>query len=255
MTQTQSETRYPLGRAVVVLPTYDERENIVELTQAILRQQQYIENFELIVLISDGDSKDGTIELGETLMAEHDNVYFTNIERRGIGAALYLGFKHAIEELDADVLIEMDSDFQHNPDDVPHLLAPIADGYDVVVGSRFLPDSENNMPAYRRLLSVGANNVLRTALGLKDITEITTSFRAIRKETFLLLDEDDVPWWEPKSFIAVPVFLVRLLEKGAKATEVRMTMHPRVHGYSKMVYWRYIQDVLWFSLKNRLGLA
>lgn len=251
--KTSDQAQYPLGRAVVVLPTYDEKDNIAAITQAITRQQTEIDNFELVILISDGHSKDGTIEIGEALAQEHEHIHFIDVKRRGIGAALYLGFMYAIEELDADVIIEMDSDFQHNPDDLPILLAPIADGYDVVVGSRFLPDSQNNMPAFRRVLSVGANGVLRLALGLKDITEITTSFRAVRKATFLQLDEDDVPWWEPQSFIAVPVFLVRMLEKGAKATEVRMTMHPRVNGYSKMVYWRYIRDVLWFAAKDRLS--
>ncbi|MGB7339465.1 MAG: glycosyltransferase [Phototrophicaceae bacterium] len=253
-TEAPSQTQYPLGRVVIVLPTYDEKDNIVALTHAISKQQNKIDNFELVILISDGHSKDGTIEIGEALAAEHEHIHFIDVNRRGIGAALYLGFKYAIDELDADVLVEMDSDFQHNPDDLPILLAPIAEGYDVVVGSRFLPDSQNNMPAFRRVLSVGANGVLRLALGLRNITEITTSFRAIRKATFLELKEDDVPWWEPQSFIAVPVFLVRMLENGAKATEVRMTMHPRVNGYSKMVYWRYVRDVLTFAVKDRLGL-
>lgn len=244
---------YPYGRAVVVLPSYDEKDNIEDITKAVLAQQAQINGFELLVLIADGHSQDGTIDIGQRLQAEHENVYFIDVNKRGIGAGLYLGFQHAINELAADVLIEMDSDFQHNPEDVPLLLAEIAKGYDVVVGSRFLPDSENNMPAFRRILSVGANGVLRTALGLRNITEITTSFRAIRTETFLTLDENDVPWWEEQSFIAVPVFLVRILEKGAKSTEVPMTMHPRVKGYSKMVYWRYVRDVLWFAFKDRLG--
>lgn len=244
---------YPHGRAVVVLPTYDEKENISRLVSAIQAQQEKINDFELVILISDGHSQDGTIEVGQQLADDHSDTFFIDVNQRGIGAALYLGFHHAINELNADVLVEMDSDFQHNPDDLPSLLKPITEGYDVVVGSRFLADSQNNMPAFRRLLSVGANGVLRIALGLKNITEITTSFRAIRKETFLLLDEDDVPWWDAQSFIAVPVFLVRMLEKGAKATEVPMTMHPRVEGYSKMIYMRYIRDVLWFAIKDRLN--
>ncbi|MEZ4768803.1 MAG: hypothetical protein R2844_10320 [Caldilineales bacterium] len=67
------------------------------------------------------------------------------------------------------------------------------------------------------------------------------------------VDPDSVPWQE-KSFIFVPVFLVRMLETGARATEIPMTMHPAC-GYSKMIYWRYMRDILSFSLKSRLGIA
>lgn len=249
-----SGTIYPLGRAVVVLPTYDERENIEAVANAVLNEQQHITGFELHVLVSDGHSKDGTIEIVQRMEQENPRIHFIDVNRRGIGAGIYLGILHAINQLDAAVVIEMDSDFQHNPHDIPAMLAKIAEGYDIVVGSRFLTDSHNNMPFYRRVLSIGANGVLRLALGMKGITEITTSFRAIRKQAFLLLKEEDVPWWEERSFIAVPVFLVRMLERGAKATEVPMTMHPRVRGYSKMIYWRYIRDVLWFAFRDRFGL-
>ncbi len=251
----QSQSTYPRGRAVVVLPTYDERENIEAVTHAVLSQQEHISEFELHVLVSDGHSRDGTIEIAQRMEQENSRIHFIDVNKRGIGAGIYLGFVHAIEELGASVIIEMDSDFQHNPHDIPVMLTKIAEGYDVVVGSRFLTDSHNNMPLYRRILRIGANGVLRVARGMKCITEITTSFRSIRKEAFLLLKEEDVPWWEERSFIAVPVFLVRMLERGAKATEVPMTMHPRVKGYSKMIYWRYIRDVLWFAFRDRFGLT
>jgi hypothetical protein len=86
------------------------------------------------------------------------------------------------------------------------------------------------------------------------VTEITTSFRAFTREIFQTVDPDTVPWQE-KSFIFVPVFLVRMLEEGARATEIPMTMHPRMLGYSKMIYWRYIRDILQFSVRSRLGNA
>lgn len=251
----QQNPVYAHGRAVAVLPTYDECENVVDIIAAVLDEQDNVPDFELYVLISDGHSQDGTLDIARAAYGEDERVHLLDVNQRGIGAGLYRGFHHAIAHLGADVLIEMDSDFQHNPKDIPLLLNKIAEGYDVVVGSRFLADSHNNMPFYRKVLSIGANQVLRIALGLRDVTEITTSFRAIRKEAFLSLDEDDVPWWEEKSFIAVPIFLVRMLDKGARVTEVPMTMHPRVRGYSKMIYWRYIRDVLWFSFQDRFGLT
>ena len=107
------------------------------------------------------------------------------------------------------------------------------------------------MPFYRRVLSVAANQVIRIVLGLRGITEITTSYRALTKETFLRVPADAVPWAE-RSFIPVPVFLVRMLEYGARATEIPITMHPRTHGTSKMVYGQYIRDILRFAVRDRL---
>lgn len=240
-------------RAIVVTPTFDEQENIADLIDAVLAEQARVDAFELHVLVADSHSADGTLEIVQALAAAHPQVHLLDVEQRGIGIGLFRGFRHAIDVLGADVLIEMDADFQHNPEDIPHFLAKIKEGYDVVVGSRFVDGSVNRMPAYRKVLSVGANQVVRSALGLHGVTEITTSYRAFTKETFLKVDPATVPWQE-KSFIFVPVFLVRMLETGARATEIPMTMHPRVLGYSKMIYWRYIRDILLFSVRSRLGL-
>jgi dolichol-phosphate mannosyltransferase len=239
-------------RAVVVIPTYNERENLVPIVEAALAQQAHVDGFDLHVLVADSHSNDGTLDLAAKLVATNPKVHLLDVEERGIGIGLYKGIRHAVDQLDADVLLEMDADFQHNPADIPHFLAKIEAGYDLVVGSRFIAGSANRMPFYRRILSVAANQVIRTVLGLRQVTEITTSYRAFTRETFLRVPPDAVPWRE-RSFIPVPVFLVRMLEHGAHATEVPITMHPRTQGSSKMVYWKYIRDILLFSLRSRLG--
>lgn len=244
--------RYAACRAVVVTPTYDEKDTIADLIAATLAEQEHVPAFDLHVLVADSHSLDGTRDIVGELAAQSVHVHLLDVQERGIGVGLFKGFHYAIDALDADVLIEMDADFQHNPADIPRLLEKIAEGYDVVVGSRFVDGSINEMPYHRRLLSVGANQVVRTALGLHDVTEITTSFRAFTREAFLRIDPDSVPWTE-QSFIFVPVFLVRMLEAGATSTEVPMTMHPRTRGYSKMIYWRYIRDILLFSARSRLA--
>ncbi len=233
--------------AIVVLPTYDEKENIAAIINEILAQQDFIESFTLEVLVSDSHSKDGTLEIVQNISQKNLRVHLIDVKERGIGIGLFNGFMHAINNLDASVLIEMDADFQHNPADVPALLAGINEGYDVVIGSRFLDESQNRMPWLRRILSVGANFMIRWLLGLKNIKEITTSYRAFTKESFLGIDHNSVPW-ESSSFIPVPVFLVKMVERGARVKEIPMTMHPRVCGYSKMQYGRYISDILRFSV-------
>lgn len=248
-----SEKRAGVRRAIVVTPTYDEKENIADLIEAVLAEQDLIRDFELYVLVADSHSRDGTLDIVQRLAGVNPRVHLLDVQVKGIGVGLYKGFCYAIEELGADVLIEMDADFQHNPADIPGFLAEIANGYDVVVGSRFVEGSTNKMPFHRKILSIGANQMVRWMLGLRGVTEITTSFRAFTRETFLRVDPDSVPWQE-KSFIFVPVFLVRMLETGARATEIPMTMHPRMLGYSKMVYWRYIRDIMRFSIRSRLSM-
>ena len=245
-----SATQTRRRRAAVVIPTYDEKENIVPLVSEVLAQQEQAPAFEIHAVIADSGSKDGTAELVRELMTRDPQVHLLEIPERGIGLGLYNGFNYAIQSLAADVLVEMDADFQHNPADIPRLLERIAEGYDLVIGSRFVEGSVNNMPWYRRILSAGANQLIRTMLGLHTVKEITTSYRAFTTELFLRVKPDAVPWRE-KSFIAVPVFLVRMIECGAKATEIPMTMHPRTLGYSKMNYGQYIRDILVFTLRTR----
>ena len=249
---TDQTAESSVQRAVVIIPTYNEKDTIAEIVTAARAEQANLKGIDLHVLVSDSHSVDGTIEIVEQMGQIDPHVHLLDVMERGIGLGLYRGFVHAVEALDADILIEMDADFQHNPQDIPALLSKIQEGYDLVVGSRFLAGSHNRMPFHRRVMSVGANQVIRIMLGLKGVTEVTTSYRAMTKEAFLRVPPESVPWHE-RSFIPVPVFLVRLLEYGANATEVPITMHPRVRGYSKMVYWEYIRDILRFSLRSRFG--
>jgi dolichol-phosphate mannosyltransferase len=203
--------------------------------------------------VADGHSQDGTLDIVGKLAETCSNAHLLDVEERGIGVGLYKGFHHAIDCLGADVLIEIDADFQHNPEDIPRFLKGISNGYDVVIGSRFVADSDISMSFFRLTLSVGANQFMRMMLGVKGVTDFTTSYRAFTKEIFLKVSPESVTWQE-KSFIFVPVFLVRLLECGAHAREISVTEHPRSRGYSKMIYWRYIYDIIHFSIKSRLDI-
>jgi dolichol-phosphate mannosyltransferase len=240
-------------RAVVVTPTYDEKESIADLIAAVLAEQKNVPDYDLHILVADGHSQDGTLEIVGKLTETSSNTHLLDVEERGIGVGLYKGFHHAIDCLGADVLIEIDADFQHNPEDIPRFLKEISNGYDVVIGSRFVADSDISMSFFRLTLSVGANQMMRMMIGVKGVTDFTTSYRAFTKEIFLKVSPESVTWQE-KSFIFVPVFLVRLLECGAHAREISVTEHPRSRGYSKMIYWRYIYDIIRFSIKSRLDI-
>jgi dolichol-phosphate mannosyltransferase len=243
-----------IPRVVVVTPTYEEKEGIADLIAAILAEQQNLPGFDLHILVADGHSQDGTLEIVQKLAETDSRTHLLDVQERGIGVGLYQGFRYAIDSLGAQILIQIDADFQHNPADIPRFLDEISNGYDVVSGSRFVPGGDFKMSFYRLILSVGANHVIRMLLGLKGVTDFTTSYRAFTKEIFLKVSPDSVTWQE-KSFIFVPVFLVRMLECGARAREIAITEHPRSRGHSKISYWRYILDIARFSIKYRLGIT
>ncbi len=238
-------------QAAVVIPTYDEEQNIADIVAEVLSEQKQVESFELQVVVADSSSKDRTADIVLKMADSNPRVHLLTISQRGIGLGLYNGFRYGIETLGADVLVEMDADFQHNPADIPRLLDEITKGYDVVIGSRFVKGSTNRMPWYRQGLSIGANQLIRAMLGLRGIREITTSFRAFTRHIFLKIDQNSIPWKE-ESFIPVPIFLVRMVENGARVSEIPITMHSRVRGYSKMTYWRYILDIARFSSRSAL---
>jgi dolichol-phosphate mannosyltransferase len=239
----------PIKLATVVLPTYDEKENIFDIVNAILDQQKRVAAFKIQVVISDSHSKDGTIEIAEQLSNKDPRVHLIVTNKRGIGVGLFNGIKYAIDTLNTDVLIAMDSDFQHNPDDIPRLLEKISEGYDLVIASRFAEGVVNEIPWYRWVMSVVANQMIRMMLNIKDVREITTSFRAFTRGLFQKIETLPIPWQED-SFIAVPVYVVKMLRSGANVTEIPMTMHARAGGYSKMIYWKYIRDVTFFCIKS-----
>jgi dolichol-phosphate mannosyltransferase len=164
-----------LLRAVVVTPTYDEKESIADLIAAVLAEQKNVPDFDLHILVADGHSQDGTLDIVGKLAETNPKAHLLDVQERGIGVGLYKGFHHAIDCLGADVLIEIDADFQHNPQDIPRFLNEISNGYDVVVGSRFVRDSDVTMSLFRMTLSVGANQMMRIMIGVKGVTDFTTS--------------------------------------------------------------------------------
>ena len=99
-------------RAVVVTPTYDEKENIADLIAAVLGEQEQVPAFQLHVLVADSHSQDGTLDIVAALAAADPRVHLLDVHERCIGIGLFKGFQHAIDALGADVLVEMDADFQ-----------------------------------------------------------------------------------------------------------------------------------------------
>ena len=124
-------------KIILIVPTYNERDNIQELVPALQEQFQLLPH-DMHILVVDDDSPDGTAAVVQKLKRCHPNLHLSSGEKRGLGAAYVRGMRHAIENLHADAVFEMDADFSHKPEDVPRLIAELELGADFVIGSRYV---------------------------------------------------------------------------------------------------------------------
>ena len=233
-----------LGRVLVVVPTYDERDNLRPIAERLFAAVPTAD-----LLVVDDGSPDGTGELADQLVREDPRVHVLHrTTKAGLGAAYTAGFAWA-RERGYDVVVEMDADGSHSPEQLPRLLTALHDA-DLVLGSRWVPGGEVvNWPATRELLSRGGNAYTRTVLGLP-LRDATGGFRAYRRTVL-----DALPLGEVAS--QGYCFQVDLAwqthQAGFTVVEVPITFVERVRGESKMsraivleALWR----VTWWGLRR-----
>jgi dolichol-phosphate mannosyltransferase len=213
-------------RVLVVLPTYNEAENIDPVLRRIREAMP-----DAGVLVVDDGSPDGTADMAELLGKELGGIdVLRRTAKSGLGSAYRAGFRVGLEQ-GWDILIEMDADLSHDPDALPALVAPIADGFDLVVGSRYVPGgSIPNWTWHRQLLSRGGNIYAATLLGLH-VTDSTSGFRAYRASVLRRLDLASIRA-EGYGFQIEMVYQVR--RHGGQVTEVPIRFVDRTVGKSKM---------------------
>jgi len=211
-------------RAVVCLPTYNERENLERMLRALGDKG-------VRVLVIDDNSPDGTGELADRLAQELDYVDVLHREsKEGLGPAYLAGFRHALAS-DAELVLEMDCDFSHDPNYVPHLIAAVEGGADLALGSRYVPGGGvRNWGLLRRLISAGGSAYARIILGVK-IRDLTGGFKCYRRAVLEAIDLDAV---ESKGYAFQIETTYRALRAGFKVVEVPITFADREVGGSKM---------------------
>lgn len=240
-----------MKKVVVVLPTYNESENIEDMIVLVLAEQKKIKNWELFVLVSDSHSPDGTGDLVRKLKSTNGQVELLDVKERGIGVGLLKGYEYAFNKMGADAVIQMDADLQHDPKEIPNFIVALDQGYSFVQGSRFIAGGRNELEWYRRFFSRAANLYSRVLMGVYKIHEFTTSYRAFTKELFAKLDLSEIPW-RGKSFLFQPAFLYTCIYQGAKVKEIPIVFVDRSRGLSKMEIIQYIVDLSLFGIRVRL---
>jgi glycosyltransferase involved in cell wall biosynthesis len=235
-------------RVLVVVPTYQEAENVGEL---LIRLRAAVP--EADVLVVDDDSPDGTAEITEAAGRALGRVRVLVRERKGgLGSAYRAGFGRGLEE-GYDVIVQMDADLSHDPAAVPSLLAAVTAGADIAVGSRYVAGgSIPNWPAYRRNLSRFGNRYATRMLGL-GINDATSGFRAYRADALRGIDVVNTT-------TTGYGFQIELANRVARAgylmTEVPIVFRDRVRGTSKMSLG-IVGEALWsvtrWGIGQRLG--
>lgn len=214
----------PMPRAVICLPTYNERENLPRVLDAL-------EPFGVEVLVIDDNSPDGTGDLADRLAADRDWVSVLHRERKeGLGPAYLAGFRRALSG-DAEYVLEMDADLSHDPSAVPRLIEACVNGADVALGSRYVEGGgTENWGRGRRLVSAGGSLYARTLLGV-DIRDLTGGFKCFRRA---VLEQIDLGAVTSKGYAFQIELTYRALRAGFRVVEVPIVFVDRTHGTSKM---------------------
>jgi len=208
----------------VVVPTYNERANIEHLIAAI-RLAGYR------ILVVDDGSPDGTGAVVEKLAGEDAMVEVLHrSEKAGLGPAYAAGFDRTLER-GASVIVEMDADFSHNPNDLPRLLQALDDGADLAIGSRYVPGGGTpDWPLLRRLISRGGNLYARLLLGIP-VNDATAGFRAFKADALRRLPYATA---QASGYGFQVEMAYAAVRNGLEVAEVPITFRDREHGQSKM---------------------
>jgi dolichol-phosphate mannosyltransferase len=214
-----------VARAVMVIPTYNEAENLTEVVSRVRRAMPEVD-----VLVVDDSSPDGTGALADRLAAADPQVAVVHrASKDGLGAAYLHGFGVALER-GYDLIGEMDADGSHRPEELHRLFEAIGDS-DLVIGSRWIPGgSVVNWPLRRRLLSRGGNLYTRLLLGI-DVRDATAGYRLFRRTTLEAIGLDTV---QALGYVFQVELVYRTLRAGMRVTEVPIQFVERVRGDSKM---------------------
>ncbi|HLQ21393.1 MAG TPA: polyprenol monophosphomannose synthase [Nitrososphaerales archaeon] len=220
-----------MPKAVVVVPTYNERENVRPLIERISAVRRSEREVEIEVLFVDDSSPDGTGEEVNRAMGQYEFVHLlTRPKKEGIGRAFLDGFRFALERFSPTVVVQMDGDLQHPPEIIPELIHSVLEGADVAIASRKVKGGKTSGWSRRRiLLSWGANWLARIVLGL-DQKDVSSGFKAYSRE---MVEELTSRKLSSSSFSYQEETLLVAKRSGKKVVEIPFTFSARKAGKTK----------------------
>jgi dolichol-phosphate mannosyltransferase len=220
-------------KAIIIIPTYNESDNVENIVTAIFDEQHKVSDVELHILIVDDNSPDGTSDivrrLQETDLGKGRLHLLSRPGKMGLGTAYVDGFKFGLAN-GYDYIFEMDADFSHDPEEIPIFLREIKT-YDLVLGSRYISGANvANWPLRRLLLSYYANKYARLVTGIK-INDATGGFKCFRREVLEAINLGDI---HSNGYSFQIEMNFRAWRKGFKIKEIPIVFVDRRAGVSKM---------------------
>ena len=240
-------------KAIVIIPTYNERENIQKVVPLLLEQFEKVTNWDMGILVVDDTSPDKTYEVVKKMQKKYSKLHLLiNPEKAGLGGAYLKGMDYAFNTLKAEVVFEFDADLSHDPKKIPDFMQAIDNGADLVLGSRYIPGGSipEDWGFHRKFLSVIGNIVIMVILTNFSIRDWTTGYRAIRKKVYKKV----VTRLTTERFMGYTFqigFLNNAVREGFKVTEVPLHFVDRTIGESK-IGSEYIKNTLLYIFKIRI---
>lgn len=242
-----------MPKAFVVIPTYNERENIAKVIPLLLEVFQKCTGWQMNILVVDDTSPDKTYEVVQELQKKSKHIHLViNKKKGGLGGAYLRGMDEAFDKLDADVVFEFDADLSHDATKIPDFLTKIEEGNELVLGSRYIKGG--GIPAdwgwHRKFLSVVGNLFITVVLTDFRIRDWTTGFRAITRKVYQAI----APEMRSAQFTGYAFqvgFLHKAVRRNFKIAEVPFVFVDRTVGHSKLGA-EYIKNAFIFVLKVRL---
>ena len=214
-------------KILLILPTYNEKYNIEKVLNKLL-------NFEFIdILVIDDNSNDGTADKVKKFQEDNNKIFLIQRDKKsGLGTAYITGFKWGLEK-GYELFFEMDADLSHDPDEIPNFIKKIEEGYDVVVGSRYLNGTISvvGWDFKRLLLSKFGNFYASTLLNLRQFTDLTSGYRCYSKNALLKINLDKI---NSNGYAFQIEMLYYAWKNGLKITEIPIIFYERESGGSKM---------------------
>lgn len=240
-----------MPKAVVILPTYNERENIVPMLDLVENVCGKIRGYSFFILVADDSSPDRTQDVVREYQKTHENVYVTSGPKLGLGKALLRGMRFAIDSLHADVIAQMDADLSHDPKALPAFFEKFEGGSDFVVGSRYIPGGSipNNWAPHRKVYSVIGNSIVRFGLGFPKVHDWTGGYRLYVPKYVRMLETELEQY---SGYVFQIAFLHKSILAGASVGEVPIHFTDRRFGHSKIAPSEYIKNVFLYVGHARL---
>jgi len=266
MKQHSSQNNESALKACVVLPTYNEAENIESITKAIFAMQSNIDTHQLYVIVVDDNSPDGTQEIVKKQMQKNPYLLLVTGNKVGLGDAYKRGISFAISTFNPDLLLQMDADGQHDPTLIPKFINLANDGFSLVIGSRYVPGgSTPDFSYWRKFLSIMGNFLIRHLGKASNVQDCTSGFRCIKAN---LLPKCNMDGLSTRGYSFQSLLVCELIRNGAKPIEVPIIFKDRVKGKSKLtlrdqieflvsitkITYRYSEDFIRYCLVGLVGM-